>query len=900
MFCGKCGSLIKEGDTFCAVCGAKNGGENAEEKVAPPVAIPVFSNNDVEEQNEAIKKIWPEWELVEKIGEGSFGKVYRAKREEVGDLTSYSAIKIIRIPQSTTEVDSVKSEVGLDEQSTTAYFKGFVDDCVNEIKMMESLKGTQNIVSVEDYKVVPHENEIGWTIYIRMELLTSFVAHTKDKILSEKEVIKLGIDMCNALEFCAKCNVMHRDIKPENIFISSFGIYKLGDFGIARKLEKSTMGMSKKGTYNYMAPEIYAGKTSYDFKSDIYSLGIVLYKLLNGNRFPLVDPRSSNITYQQMQEAFDKRMQGAVLPKPLNASDALSSVILTACAFNPEERFATASALKMALTNVQNGTADKVVNVSQRRAPVKNEATVGVINKQQRSVPVKNEGTIGVINRKPVQPKPPVRVNTANSQQPVKTFDAPPVVSYKPEKPKKEKKERKKLSKGKKALAIILSVLIVLVVTAGGLGIAYLVSDEQKIVRALDKEKYDEALSIYNSSFNGNDSGLLEWSIESRLEEIKEDFTNGTIEYEVANMEISTIQKMGIGGIGAAIKTAKDYISTLNTSRTSFNTAETMFAKGDFAGAIENYKKIIEEDANYEVAKSKLATAIEKYREEVLTNAKAYVKEGSYTKAITELEVALETVPFDSVLTEQLNVYKNDYAALTKDDALATAAEAAEEKDFAGAIKAIEMALEGNSEDIELLAALKEYTDDYVDSIIKNVDQLTGKRKYVEAIAVLNNAIEVLPENTTLKDKLSDVEENSPVSLSTLTPINGGWTWNEGTPTDPFEITYTNVSNFIIFYGSDKREYYSEYRLYGKYTSLSGSLVSHADINENGVSQIKIYADEKLVYTSPDIERKTDLIDFSADISGADYVKIVVTADNKDYWDGGSCLIMMDCQLWSE
>ncbi|MBQ7295948.1 MAG: protein kinase [Clostridia bacterium] len=879
MFCDKCGSAIKDEDMFCPTCGAKQTDKNTEEKVAQSIAMPVSSINDIEEQNEVIKKIWPDWELIEKIGEGSFGKVYRAKREEVGNITSYSAIKIIRIPQNSSEIDSVKSEVGLDEQSTTAYFKGFVDDCVNEIKMMESLKGTQNIVSVEDYKVVPHENEIGWTIYIRMELLTSFVAHTKDKVLSEKEVIKLGIDMCNALEFCAKCNVMHRDIKPENIFISSFGIYKLGDFGIARKLEKSTTGMSKKGTYNYMAPEIYNGKTSYDFKSDIYSLGIVLYKLLNGNRFPLVDPRSSNITYQQMQDAFDKRMQGAVLPKPLNASDALSNVILTACAFNPEDRFSNASALKMALTNVQNGTADKVVN-------------------PPRNNPAKNDGTIGVINRKSPQNKQPVKVNPIPNQGSVKKFDTTPVTP-KQEKLKKVKKE-KKMSKGKKALAIILSILIVLVVAAGGLGIAYLMSDEQKIVRALDKEKYDEALAIYNSSFDGDASGLLEWSIESRLEKIKEDFASGSVEYEVANMEISTIEKMGIGGITTAVKSAKDYVSKLNTSRTAFNTAETMYSKGDYAGAIANYKKVVEDDADYETAKSKLATTIEKYREEVLANATAFVKEGSYAKAITELDIALENVPNDSKITEQLNVYKSDYAAQTKDEALSTASKAVESKDYVGAIKAIQVALESNSEDTELLTALKEHSDSYVDVIVKNVDALTSKKNYTEAISVLNDAIEILPENTVLKDKLNTVEANRPVSLSTLTPINGGWTWNEGTPTDPFEITYTNVSNFVIFDGSDKHEYYSEYRLYGKYITLSGSLVSHMDINETGVSQVQIYADEKLVYTSPDIERKTDVIDFSANISGADYVKVVVVTDNKDYWDNDQCLIMMNCQLWTE
>lgn len=881
MFCEKCGSVLKDDDLFCPSCGAKQSVEKKEINLTQAITMPKSASDDIAEQNEVIKQIWPDWQLIEKIGEGSFGKVYRAKREEVG-TTFYSAIKIIRIPQNSSEIDSVKSEIGLDEQSTTSYFKGFVDDCVNEIKMMESLKGTQNIVSVEDYKVVPHENEVGWSIYIRMELLTSFVAHTKDKTLSEKEVIKLGIDICNALEFCAKLNIMHRDIKPENIFVSQFGIYKLGDFGIARKLEKSTAGMSKKGTYNYMAPEIYNGKEHYDYKSDIYSLGIVLYKLLNGNRFPLVDPRSDNVTYQQMQDAFEKRMQGAALPKPLYASDAISSVILTACAFNPDDRFASASALKAALTNVLNGTADRVAIQSQKK-------------------PVNNGGTVGVINRKPPVTNKPVTPKVDRAAVPVSDFKKPHFEPN-PEKPEKPKKEKKKLSKGKKALIIILTILAVLVVTAGTLGIMYLTSDEQKIVRALDKENYDEALQLYNSSFNGDSTWLLETSIKDRLQKIKDDFTMGSIEYEVANMEITTIEKMNIASIASDVKASKEYISGLNTSRTAFNTAETMLGKEDYAGAIENYRKVIEDDTNYETAKSNMATAIEKYRNAVLSEVSKFVTDGSYAKAITELESALKIVPDDVKLTEQLNIYKNDYAAQVKADAVKTAAEYSEKSDYENAVKTIQSALANNADDVELNAALSEYSDKYTNSIIEKADSLTGSKNYTEAISLLESATKLLPNNKTLSDKLETVKANQPVPLSTLTPINGGWNWNEGTPTDPFEKTYTNVSNFTIFNSNYYRfdgikEYYSEYRLYGKYKTISGSMISHVDIPENGYSQIKIYADDKLVYTSPNIERKTDLLNFNVNISGADYIKITVDVSATE---AKNSLILMNVQLFTD
>ena len=78
--------------------------------------------------------------------------------------------------------------------------------------------------------------------------------------IKRRELIQLGIDICKALEDCQKYNIIHRDIKVQNIFISENGHFKLGDFGIARVVEKQNIGLSKKGTASYMAPEVYKGQ----------------------------------------------------------------------------------------------------------------------------------------------------------------------------------------------------------------------------------------------------------------------------------------------------------------------------------------------------------------------------------------------------------------------------------------------------------------------------------------------------------------------------------------------------------------------------------------------------------------------------------------------------------------
>lgn len=292
---------------------------------------------------------WSEWKIVEKIGEGSFGKVYKARRTEQGK-TFYSAIKVITIPSNAGELSSVRSE-NPDEQSVKEYFYSLVEECIQEVNTMEYFRGNSHVVSVEDYKVMEYLDDIGWDIYIRMEYLTSFLDYCAGRALTEEDVIHLGIDLCKALEYCQCQNIIHRDIKPENIFVSRFGEFKLGDFGIARELDRTMSELSKKGTFSYMAPEMYRGE-AYDARVDIYSLGIVLYKLRNHNRLPFISLKKQLITYRDKEEALNRRMAGEKLPVPAEAGEAFAEVILKACAYDRHDRYESAEEFRMALEQI--------------------------------------------------------------------------------------------------------------------------------------------------------------------------------------------------------------------------------------------------------------------------------------------------------------------------------------------------------------------------------------------------------------------------------------------------------------------------------------------------------------------------------------------------------------------
>ena len=247
----------------------------------------------------------------------------------------------------------MRSETGND-QAAREYFQNMVEECIQEIGTMEYFRGNSYIVSVEDFKVMEYLDAIGWEISIRMEYLTSFLDYCAEKQLQEKEVIQMGLDLSKALGYCRKLHIIHRDVKPENIFVSRFGDFKLGDFGIARELERTMSGFSKKGTYSYMAPEMYKGE-KYDSRVDIYSLGIVLYKLMNHNRLPFMNLEKQFITYRDKENALNKRMSGEQMDPPAEAGKLFGQIILKACAFDPDERYQTPEEFYRALDDLKNG-----------------------------------------------------------------------------------------------------------------------------------------------------------------------------------------------------------------------------------------------------------------------------------------------------------------------------------------------------------------------------------------------------------------------------------------------------------------------------------------------------------------------------------------------------------------
>ena len=338
-----------------------------------------------EEELQTYEPFWNHWQVSQngRLGEGSFGAVFRIQREEFGSV-QYAALKVISIPKSQGETKQYE-DMGMTREEIQAYYYGIVQEIYSEIELMAMLKGKSNIISYEDYEIQERQDAYGYHIFIRMELATALTEHVKERFMQTEEILRMGKDLCQALMECQKHNILHRDIKPANIFVSKDGDFKLGDFGVAKIAKEHQIGVSVTGSYSYMAPEIYFGKPG-DSRVDLYSLALVLYSMSNhGLPFYQNQENRQTITHAEQQEALQRRLAGEQPQLPEYVPESLGRVIVKALAFEPEQRYADAKELYEALCQVEK-------EIEQHRGPVQTEK-VGFEETVVLRIPVSKETT---------------------------------------------------------------------------------------------------------------------------------------------------------------------------------------------------------------------------------------------------------------------------------------------------------------------------------------------------------------------------------------------------------------------------------------------------------------------------------------------------------------------------
>lgn len=274
------------------------------------------------------------WKIVRFIDEGAFGKVYEVQKSGHG-VTARSALKVVSIPPSQSMVKTALSE-GQDKASVAAYFNDVANEFASEVALVSSL-AHPGIVAYQDHAFLPHDDGVGWDVLLRMELLESLTNRMAKGQLPVTEVVRMGAELADVLAYCHAKGVIHRDVKPGNVFVDAAGRFKLGDFGVARTAEHTMGALSRKGTEDYMAPEVYRGEY-YGSSADVYSLGVMIYQLLNGNRLPFLPLAPAPVSFHDRQLARMRCLSGEEFPLIAGCEASLFKVVQAACDPNPSSR----------------------------------------------------------------------------------------------------------------------------------------------------------------------------------------------------------------------------------------------------------------------------------------------------------------------------------------------------------------------------------------------------------------------------------------------------------------------------------------------------------------------------------------------------------------------------------
>lgn len=285
-----------------------------------------------------IPQKWPDIQIDAPLGSGACGTVYACtKKSAATGIESREAVKVVRVEFSAAAHRQAEEEgIPFDE-----YYARIKAEKSREIELLVNLK-SPHIVHINEFDAVEEPDHSAFYLLIRMDLLQALTAFRVDHLTDTPEQAgayarKVTLDICDALRVCHENGICHRDIKPANILCGATGDFYLGDFGVSQYTAAPDATLTSSGTARYAAPEQLTGQA--DPRSDLYSLGLVLYELTNHWRGPFLPAYPAKLTAEDRYNAQCKRLAGDALPPPDNCPPALAAVILKLCAPDPGDRY---------------------------------------------------------------------------------------------------------------------------------------------------------------------------------------------------------------------------------------------------------------------------------------------------------------------------------------------------------------------------------------------------------------------------------------------------------------------------------------------------------------------------------------------------------------------------------
>lgn len=278
------------------------------------------------------------WRLEGLLCRGSCSSVYRVIRQSDG---AHAALKVIPIPMDDSEIPVLRSK-GYNDETISRILSNRLIEIFDKYDLLAKMNGESNIVSIGDVLYRRYPDGSGCTVSVLMEELTP-LCDTLDYSFSEQRAIAIGCDLLKALEAYGRHRLVHGAIKPENVLVFGSGEYKLSDFGVSDLLGNRSLEIVGDAC-DFMAPEIFFGK-EYDARADVYSIGLLLYWLCNDFRIPFLPAPDGPLCDKDFEDAVARRMSGGAMPEPKYGGMALKGIIARACAYDPKNRYSSASAM---------------------------------------------------------------------------------------------------------------------------------------------------------------------------------------------------------------------------------------------------------------------------------------------------------------------------------------------------------------------------------------------------------------------------------------------------------------------------------------------------------------------------------------------------------------------------
>jgi serine/threonine protein kinase/tetratricopeptide (TPR) repeat protein len=342
--CPKCDADNPDTKTFCGDCGTKL---PPSEEAAPSITKTIEAPKEELTRGSTLAG---RYEIIEELGKGGMGRVYRVEDTR---LEQEIALKLI------------KTEIAKDKKT--------IERFRNELKTTRMI-AHKNVCRMFDLGEEEGAHFITME-YVSGQDLRGLIRQTGQ--LAVGTTVNIAKQVCEGLIEAHKLGVVHRDLKPSNIMIDKDGNARIMDFGIARSLEtkKITGAGVMIGTPEYMSPEQVEGK-EVDQRSDIYSLGVILYEMVTG-QVPFEGDTPFTIGMKHKGEMPKD-------PKELNAqiSDDLKHVILRCLEKEKENRFQSAGEVRSELENIEKGIPTTEKEIPERRPLTSRELTLQISMKK--------------------------------------------------------------------------------------------------------------------------------------------------------------------------------------------------------------------------------------------------------------------------------------------------------------------------------------------------------------------------------------------------------------------------------------------------------------------------------------------------------------------------------------